>query len=64
MTEDHARVLIALTVIGAFVSFMLVVLLGFVDVQSPEVAKLVGAMFGYLSGLVTPIVMRYFRNGG
>jgi hypothetical protein len=64
MTEDIIRFAIVIIVFGGFIGFMLIVLLGFVNVESPELAKLVGAIFGYLTGLLSPIVARYFRNGG
>lgn len=62
MTDDWTRTLIVVMVFVAFVGLMLVVLLGLVEVSNPELAKLVGAIFGYLSGLLSPIVARYFTQ--
>lgn len=55
--------IIAITVIVGFFVVMLAVLLGFVDVTEPTLAKLVGALFGYLTAMLNPIIVRYFGKG-
>lgn len=62
MTEEFTRGLIAIAVILGFFVVMMVVLIGLVDVTDPTVAKLVGALFGYLTALLNPIIVRYFRE--
>lgn len=62
MNGELPRLIIALVVIISFTALMAAVLFGFVAIESPEVAKLVGSIFGWMTGLVTPIVMRYFRD--
>ena len=62
MNAELPRLIIALVVILAFTGMMAAVLFGFVKIESPEVAKLVGSIFGWATGLVTPIVMSYFRS--
>ena len=62
MTREVARSLIAVLVILGFFAVMLVILLGFVNIENPEMAKLAGAIFGYLTGLLTPVVMSFFRG--
>jgi len=64
MTDQMVRGFLVVGIIAGFYGFMAMVLMGAVDIQSPEIAKLVGALFGYLSGLLTPIIARYFRDGG
>lgn len=64
MTEEHTRALIVVLVFACFIGVMAAVLFGFVQVENPELAKLVGMIFGYITGLLSPIVARYFRNGG
>jgi ABC-type dipeptide/oligopeptide/nickel transport system permease subunit len=63
MKEEYTRALLVVIVFGGFFALMLAVLLGAVSVQSPEVAKLVGMIFGYLTGIMSPIIVRYFKNG-
>jgi membrane associated rhomboid family serine protease len=64
MTEERTRAAIAALVLIGFYGFIALVLMGFVSIENPEMAKMVGAIFGFMGGLVTPIVMRYFKNGG
>ena len=64
MTDDAARFWIAIVVIGSFMTIIMVVLFGFTPIDNPEVAKLVGVVIGYVTGLITPIVAKYFKNGG
>lgn len=62
MTEDQTRLVFAVVVVVAFTGFVMVVLMGLVAIDNPEMAKLVGATFGYLTGLITMVFTRYFRN--
>jgi len=62
MNENLTRSLIAVLVIAGFFGLVAVVLLGFVDIQSPEIAKLVGLLVGYVVAMMNPIIMRYFRE--
>lgn len=57
--ERTASALAIIVVIGFFV-VMLVVLLGFVDVRDPTIAKLVGAVAGYLTAVLNPVIIAYF----
>jgi hypothetical protein len=61
MTEAQTASVIAILVIVSFFGVVAVVLIGFVDITSPEIAKLVGLLFGYLTALLNPIIMRYFK---
>jgi hypothetical protein len=54
--------IIAILFIVGFFALMIVVLMGFVDVADPSIAKLVGALFGYLTALLNPIIIRYFQK--
>ena len=60
MTKDLTATIIALAVVAGFFGLMLVVLVGFVDVTEPTLAKLVGAIFGYIAAVLNPIIYRYF----
>lgn len=62
MTEDQTRSVIAILVILGFFGLVAVVLIGFVDITSPEIAKLVGLLVGYIVALMNPIIMRYFNE--
>lgn len=62
MTEAQTASVIAILVIVCFFGVVAVVLIGFVDITSPEIAKLVGLLFGYLTALLNPIIMRYFKT--
>lgn len=59
----HAATIIAVIVILGLFAIVGVVLLGFVDVANPELAKLVGLVVGWLTGLISPIVASYFKQG-
>jgi hypothetical protein len=59
-----ASTIIAVLVLIGFFAIVLIVLIGFVDIGNPEIAKLVGVIVGYLTALLNPIVMSYFKNGG
>ena len=60
MSEEHTRLVIAVLMVACFVTVVVVVLLGLVDVTEPTIAKLVGAVFGYITAMLNPIIFRYF----
>ena len=60
MTPDITRAIIGITIVVGFFAFVGTVLFGFVEVQDPTIAKLVGLMFGYISGLLQPVLLLYF----
>jgi len=62
MSDDFTRSAIAILVILGFFALVMTVLVGFVDITSPEIAKLVGVLVGYIVALINPIIMRYFRE--
>lgn len=62
MSDNLTASIIAMTVIVGFFGLMIVVLIGIVDVTDPSIAKLVGALFGYLTALLNPIILRYFKE--
>ena len=62
MNPETNRLIIGLTVIIAFVGMISVVLFGVVDIQSPEMAKLVGSLFGFFTGMASTIILTYFRE--
>lgn len=55
--------IIAMTVILGFFVVVVIILTGFVDIESPEMAKLVGVIVGYLTAMLNPVIMRYFNGG-
>lgn len=63
MNENLGPMIIAVLVIGGFFGVVVIILVGFVDIQNPEMAKLVGVIVGYLTGLLSPIIMSYFKGG-
>lgn len=62
MTDQKVRGIIALSVIGGFFAIVMTVLLGFVYVADPTIAKIVGMLMGYITALLNPIIMRYFKE--
>lgn len=62
MSIEVTRMIIALLVIAGFFMIVAGVLLGMVDIASPEIAKLVGLIVGYVVALMNPIIMRYFKE--
>lgn len=62
MNDSIVASVIAILVIVGFFGVVAVVLIGFVDITSPEIAKMVGMLFGYLTALLNPIIMRYFKE--
>ena len=62
MTEDQTRSLISALILVGFYSLVVIVLLGFVNIESPEVAKMVGLFSGYGMSMLNPIIQRYFKN--
>jgi hypothetical protein len=63
MSDDLTRSIIAIIVIAGFFALVAVILVGYVDIASPEIAKLVGLLVGYIVAMMNPIIMRYFKNG-
>lgn len=62
MNDNLTASVIAILVIVGFFGIVAAVLVGFVDIASPEIAKLVGMLFGYVTALLNPIIMRYFKE--
>lgn len=62
MTREVARSLIAVLIILGFFVVVVVIFVGYVDIQNAEMAKLVGVVVGYLTGLLTPVVMSFFKG--
>jgi len=62
MTPEATRAVIALSVIAGFLALVTIVLIGFVDISNPEIAKLVGLIVGYFTAMLNPIIMRYFNE--
>jgi len=62
MKDAQVRSIIALTVIGGFFGLVLIILIGFVDITDPTIAKIAGTLVGYITALLNPIIMRYFRE--
>ena len=60
MTPDLTRAIIGITIVIGFFGFVGVVLFGYVNVLDPTIAKLVGLMFGYIGGLLQPVILVYF----
>lgn len=60
MTPDLTRAIIGITIVMGFFGIVAVVLFGFVDVADPTIAKLVGLVFGYVTGLMQPVLLLYF----
>ena len=63
MGDDLTRSIIAVIVIVGFFVLVAVILIGYVDITSPEIAKLVGLLVGYIVAMMNPIIMKYFKNG-
>ena len=62
MTREVARSLIAVLIILGFFAVVVIIFVGYVDIQNAEMAKLVGVVVGYLTGLLTPVVMSFFKG--
>ena len=60
MSPDITRAVIGIIIVIGFFAFVGVVLFGYVNVTDPTIAKLVGLMFGYISGLLQPVLLLYF----
>lgn len=58
-----SKTVIAMSVILGFFVVVIVVLIGFVDISNAETAKLVGVIVGYLTALLNPVIMSYFKGG-
>lgn len=63
MSREMGATVIALLVILGFFVVVIIVLIGFVDISNAETAKLVGVIVGYLTALLNPVIMSYFRGG-
>lgn len=59
MTERTAHVL-AILIVLCFFAVVMIVLLGFVDIRDPTIAKVVGVILGYVTAVLNPIIYRYF----
>jgi hypothetical protein len=62
MNDQTIAAIIAFTLILGFFVLMIVILIGFVDITEPSIAKLVGALFGYFTAMLNPIIVRYFTK--
>ena len=62
LTPDITRAVIGIIIVVGFFAFVGVVLFGYVNVTDPTIAKLVGLMFGYIGGLLQPVILVYFGN--
>lgn len=63
MRDELTRQIIAILMVAGFFGVVVVVLI-YVDVSDPAIAKFAGAAFGYLSGLLSTIIFRYFGAKG
>jgi hypothetical protein len=61
---SYGSLIIAILVILGFFAVVLIVLMGFVNIENAEMAKLVGVIVGYLTGLLQPVIMSYFKAEG
>lgn len=50
--------------IGSFIALMATVLMGMIKIENPEIAKLIGAVFGYVTGMLSAVFAHYFRKNG
>ena len=62
VTPEHARFGIAIALITAFFGILAAVLMGFVDIREPEMAKLVGLIVGTVGGWVGRVIFDYFKE--
>lgn len=62
MNDDTTRAILAVVVVAGFFGVVGIVLFGFVNVDSPPIAKLAGLIFGYLTGIMQPVITRYFKE--
>lgn len=60
--DDLTRSAVAVLIIAGFFAVVVIILVGLVDVREPTIAKLVGLIFGYLTAMLNPIIVRYFGN--
>lgn len=61
MTDHLTRQIVAVLMVAGFFGVVITVLI-FVDVSDPAIAKFAGAALGYLSGLLSTIIFRYFGS--
>jgi hypothetical protein len=59
-SEETARQLLSLIIVGGFFGLLGIILFGFVDVQDPAMAKLVGVITGVLGAKLDVVLYRYF----
>jgi ABC-type antimicrobial peptide transport system permease subunit len=64
VSDDLARGLIVVLLIGSFIALMATVLMGMIKIENPEIAKLIGAVFGYVTGMLSAVFAHYFRKNG
>lgn len=62
MSDHRTATILAFLIIGGFFLLMVVILSGQVNMKEPTTAEIVGALFGYLTALMNPIIARYFRE--
>lgn len=62
--NDRTTRIIALGVIVFFFLFVAAILFGAVNVTEPATAKLIGALFGYITGVVNTVMYRFFGKLG
>lgn len=62
MTPEQSRFGIAIALILAFFGIIAAVLMGFVDIREPEMAKLVGLIVGTVGGWVGRTIFTYFKE--
>jgi len=60
--EDFVAHCIALILTAGFLTLALISMLGFVDLNQPVVAALVGSILGYAVARLDPVLMRYFHS--
>lgn len=60
MTEAQTAQVLALVVVAGFFALVFIVLVGFVDIRDPTIAKIVGTLVGYVTAILNPIIFRYF----
>ena len=62
MTPEQSRFWIAIAIIVSFFGIIAAVLMGFVDIREPEMAKLVGLIVGTVGGWVAKTIQVYFKE--
>lgn len=62
MSDHHTASILAFVIVAGFFGLMVAILSGQVDMKEATTAEIVGALFGYMIGLMNPIIARYFRE--